>query len=165
MPRGIVWDELPRPYPHPANHSSKENVEKQQTKKEIETIEVKERNYARDFDQIGRRVLFGIVCGSLTGATFGTVEVLRDVKSISSKKSVATAKILRFTGYFAGFFGTYHGMRKVLKLYVPQEPEENILTAAALSIIPLIAMPKLRPWIPYSIMLVALDALNGMNDI
>ena len=41
-------------------------------------------------------------CGSLTGATFGFVDVLRDSKIMMAKKSVATAKILRYTALFGG---------------------------------------------------------------
>jgi hypothetical protein len=44
-----------------------------------------------------------VQCGSLTGATFGFVDVLRDHKMMSAKKSIATSKILRFTTLFGGF--------------------------------------------------------------
>lgn len=66
---------------------------------------------------------------------------------------------------YCSFFGSYHGIRKVLKLYNPQPPEVNVLMAAVMCISPLIVVPKLRPLIPYSVMLVGLDALNGINDI
>lgn len=56
-------------------------------------------------------------------------------------------------------------MRKILKLYYPQSDEENAITAAFISISPLILSNKTRPMIPYSIVLVALDAVNGLHDI
>jgi hypothetical protein len=39
------------------------------------------------------------------------------------------------------------------------------MSAAAVSMTPLIVFPKLRPLFPYGVMLVALDALQGINDI
>ena len=41
--------------------------------------------------------------GGLTGATFGFVDVLRDPKVIAAKKSVATAKVVRFATLFGGY--------------------------------------------------------------
>lgn len=105
---------------------------------------------------------------------------------MTAKASVATQKILRFTFRFGGsvnilqnfnsqfsivkyvffysFFGSYHAIRKTLKLYFPQKAEENVMTAAALSITPLIVFPALRPMIPYSLMMIGLDAFNGLYD-
>lgn len=105
---------------------------------------------------------------------------------MSVKKAAGTAKVLKFsylfarllslllylsnkgncsTGYFFSFFGAYHGTRTVLKLYLHQKSEENILTSAVICLTPLIVFGKLRPMIPYGIMLIGLDAINGLNDI
>lgn len=105
---------------------------------------------------------------------------------MAGKSTVATKKIMRYSVMFAGyvvsmyyiisvcmlttllslrFFGSYHGLRKALNLYNPQPPEWNVITAAACTITPLIFIRRFRPLIPYSIMLVGLDAFNGMNDI
>ena len=62
------------------------------------------------------------------------------------------------------FFGAYHAARKVLHLTVPQNKETNILTAACLSIAPLVAIGSLRPMVPYSVMLVAIDAFNELSS-
>jgi hypothetical protein len=58
----------------------------------------------------------------------------------------------------------YHGVRKTLQYAVPQPLENNIIAAAALSITPLVAIGSLRPLIPYSVMLVAIDAFNEFNE-
>mmetsp|Transcript_12065 Transcript_12065/g.16510 ORF Transcript_12065/g.16510 Transcript_12065/m.16510 type:complete len:160 (+) Transcript_12065:10-489(+) len=159
MPRGIPWDDLPNRYtegkPKPAPPVSASS--------EVETM--KERDFKSDFFDIGRRCAFGVVCGTITGATFGFVDVLRDPKSMTGKTSVATKKIFRYSYLFAGFFGSYHGVRKSLKLYFPQSAEENVLTSALICVTPLIFISKLRPLIPYGVMLIGLDAINGMNDI
>jgi hypothetical protein len=41
----------------------------------------------------------------------------------------------------------------------------NVFTAAGCSLVPLAVVPTLRPVIPYAIMLIGLDAINGINDI
>ena len=69
-----------------------------------------------------------------------------------------------FSCYFR-FFGAYHGIRKALKLYVPLAPEMNVAAAAAACFVPMSLMPTMRPMIPYGIMMVILDAVNGINDI
>ena len=64
-----------------------------------------------------------------------------------------------------GLFGTYHGLRKALHIYYPQPIEENILTASCCTVFPLVAFNSLRPLIPYAVMLIALDAVSGSNDL
>ena len=156
--KGIPWDELPdkhkacgKPIDMPAAA--------------IPVEEPEERNVMNDVKGIAKRVAFGGVCGSITGATFGFVDVLRDSKAMSQNPRVATARIMQYTGKFGGFFASYHGLRKVLKLYYPQSAEMNVLMATGISVVPLIVMPSLRPMIPYAIMLIGLDAINGINDI
>jgi hypothetical protein len=61
------------------------------------------------------------------------------------------------------FFGAYHAARKVLQITVPQNRETNMITAAAVCITPLIAIGSLRPLVPYSVMLVAIDAFNELS--
>jgi hypothetical protein len=50
------------------------------------------------------------------------------------------------------------------KLYFPQPPEENIMLSAAVTLTPLIIFSPWRPMIPYAIMLVGLDAFNGLDS-
>jgi len=47
---------------------------------------------------------------------------------------------------------------------VPQDKLTNIVTAATLTISPLLAVSALRPLIPYSVMLVAIDAFNELSS-
>ena len=161
MPRGIPWDELS------LTREKKDAPVLSSKPTEAELIENndvdKPRNYYKDADQIGRRVAFGLICGSLTGLCFGTVDILRDTKAMTAKKSIATAKLMRYTGLFGGFFASYHGIRKTLMTYYPQPIENNVVLSAAICVTPLIAFPALRPLIPYSIMLIGLDAINGLD--
>lgn len=84
---------------------------------------------------------------------------------MTAKKSVATAKVLRYAGLFGGFFASYHGIRKTLHLYNPQPPEINVFSSAVLCLTPCVFSPALRPLIPYGIMLIGLDAINGLEDL
>lgn len=101
----------------------------------------------------------------MTGVAFGTVDILRDPKSMTAKKAVATAKVLRYGVLFGGFFSTYHGVRKTLHLYNPQPPEVNVISSAVISLTPLIFIGSMRPLIPYGVMLIGLDAINGLDDL
>eukprot|EP01041_Mallomonas_annulata_P005204 gene5204-10418_t len=159
MVRGVPWDELPVIY-----EKSRTTQDETAHVKEVEIIP-EERNFLKDSQSILKRVAFGAVCGSLTGATFGFVDILRDAKALAAKKSVATAKVIRYTYLFGGFFGGYHGIRKTLKIYNPQPAEINLITATFLSIAPLTFFPTLRPLIPYGVMLIALDAINGIDGV
>ena len=96
---------------------------------------------------------------------FGTVDVLRDAKSMTAKKSIATAKVLKYGALFGCFFSTYHGIRKTLHLYNPQPPEVNVISSAVICLTPLAFGRALRPLIPYGIMLIGLDAINGLDDL
>jgi hypothetical protein len=92
------------------------------------------------------------------------VDVLRDIKIMVAKSDVATAKVLRYSGLFGGFFASYHGVRKTLNLYVPQPRENNLVIAATTCLTPLVFVGSLRPLLPYGVMLIGLDAINGLDD-
>ena len=156
--KGIPWDEL-------SNKNYNSNKEPEVVTPIPIVNEIDDRDFYKDISSISRRAAFGLVSGSLTGACFGFVDVLRDSKAMTKNPKVATKKVLQFTAKFGCFFAGYHGTRKVLKLYYPQAPEMNVFTAASICVSPLIIIPSLRPMIPYAIMMVGLDALNGMNDI
>ena len=93
------------------------------------------------------------------------VEIMRDTKMIVAKKSVALAKITKYAGVFGLFFGTYHGIRKTLGYTAPISPELNLVIAGTTCISPLVITRAYRGLTPYAIMLVAIDAINGLNDI
>lgn len=83
-----------------------------------------------------------------------------------ARRAVATAKLLRHSFLFGAFFGGYHGLRKTLHVVFPtQSAESNLAAAGALSLIPVGVLPALRHMFPYGVMLVALDAINGLNDL
>ena len=84
---------------------------------------------------------------------------------MTAKKAVATAKVLKYGALFGGFFATYHGVRKTMSLYNPQPPEINVITSAAISLTPLLFVASMRPLIPYGVMLIGLDAINGLDDL
>lgn len=56
-------------------------------------------------------------------------------------------------------------MRKVLGVFTPLTAEYNVGAAAAICLTPLAISPLLRPMIPYGIVMIGLDAINGLNDI
>jgi hypothetical protein len=62
------------------------------------------------------------------------------------------------------FFGAYHGFRKLLQVTLPTSRETNMISAAALSMAPLAAIPRFRPMAPYGVMLVAIDAFSEFSD-
>lgn len=90
---------------------------------------------------------------------------MRDPKIFAAKRKEGTDKIMRFTVRFAGFFGCYHGLRKLLRVTVPSSGEENVAVAGLLTITPMIVMRSFRPMVPYGVMMIALDAFNGLNDV
>lgn len=161
MPRGIAWDDLPNPYL--PGSAERRNRQSPTTKPKVE--EKREVNLERDLTEIARRMAFGSLTGGFTGACFGFVEVLRNPKLMTGKSHEARNKILGFTYRFAGFFGFYHGMRKTLKFYVPLDPEMNVGIAAGSCLAPMALLPKLRPLIPYALVMIGTDVINGIDDI
>lgn len=57
MPRGIAWDELPRPYYHKRIDIEKSNVDDIQKMK----IEKSEPDIYKNLQDIGKRIAFGVV--------------------------------------------------------------------------------------------------------
>jgi hypothetical protein len=166
MPRGISWDTLPNqfdPYDKLSAKRKQETVAAPTTPAPQEHVERKF-DLVEDLEAIGRRTAFGTVCGALTGASFGVMEVVRSPKMLTGKSSVGTQKIIAYTTRFAGFFGGYHTARKLLHLYAPISEEMNISVAALLSIAPLAVFPILRPMVPYGIVMVGLDAYSSLTD-
>jgi hypothetical protein len=116
-------------------------------------------------------MLFGVVMGGLTGAGIGSIELLRDPKAMSAgQRGLATKRIINFTGHFGLFFAGFHGIRKTIQLYgPPTSPDRNTdflqisAIAGAISIAPVVVVPKLRYMIPYSVFLIAIDAFNSMT--
>lgn len=84
---------------------------------------------------------------------------------MTGRKQEATKKILGFTYRFAGFFGLYHGMRKTLKFYAPLSPEMNVTAAAVSCVVPMTIVPTFRPMIPYAVVMILMDVVNGINDV
>lgn len=63
------------------------------------------------------------------------------------------------------FFALYHGTRKVVALYARQPPEMNVAIAGVVSILPMLASRTTRKMIPYGLVMIVLDAVNGLNDV
>lgn len=59
----------------------------------------------------------------------------------------------------------YHGARKIIALYAPVAPEYNVMAAAMVSIVPMLFIKPMRKMVPYGVVLIALDAFNGMDDV
>jgi len=160
MPRGIPWDDLLKDEKEDNNPAPKQE----------EVVE--ERDAQKDMKNIGKHFAFGLICGSLSGAAMGMVDVIRDpVAMAAGKKAVTTMKVLRYTTLFGGFFGTFHGLRKTIDLYNPYKSDDKMndrlnssATALFITNIPLVIVPSLRPMIPYGIFLVALDTINMFTE-
>lgn len=106
MPRGIPWDDLPRPYKVRTWETILEekrlsSINSQDSINKNDIIPMK-RDYQRDFTMISKRIAFGMICGSITGASFGIVDILRDAKAVSGKKKDAMIKVAKYAGLFAG---------------------------------------------------------------
>lgn len=108
---------------------------------------------------------FPFKLGAFSGASFAFFDILRDPKAMMEKSAASTAKVVRYSVCCAGFFSLYQGTRKTLKYNVKQTGEENVVTAAFISILPMGAFAMTRPLIPYCVCLVLIDAFNGVNDI
>ena len=117
--------------------------------------EIEERNLINDAKAIVKRAAFGMVSGSIAGASFGFVDVLRDTKAMSQRKKVVTSKVLQYTYKCGGIFAGYHATRKSLKLYDPSmSGEVNVMTAMGITMTPLVVLKALRPMAPYAVVLV-----------
>jgi hypothetical protein len=97
MPRGIAWDELPKWFAE-----NKDEAIAQATKPAEVDMANREVDFQKDALAIGKRVAFGVVCGAVTGASFGAIEALRDTKNLTGNSKLVTQKVLRHTGLFAG---------------------------------------------------------------
>lgn len=84
---------------------------------------------------------------------------------MTAKKSIATAKVLKSGALFGCFFSSYHAVRKTLHLYNPQSAEANVISSAAICLTPLLLRQSTRPLFVYGIMLIGLDAINGLDDL
>ena len=111
-----------------------------------------------------RRIGFGACVGGLTGFAFAGVDILKDVKLMTSAKSKAGIKLKNYTGLFAGYFTAYQILHHTASTYTDLPPTVALGSAAAGSIIPLVMMGRYRGMIPYAVVLVGLDAFNLYQD-
>jgi len=158
----VPWDDLPGTW-------KRKNNEQHHARSEV-TVAVPNdapiaRNYVQELESIGKRIIFGAICGTIAGASFGFVDVLRDGKIMTSKSKIASAKIIKYSLSFGGMFAFYQGTRKFLKFNVPLSGEENVLTSSIITLAPMVVSPYLRGLIPYGVLLILIDAFNGINDI
>jgi hypothetical protein len=80
-------------------------------------------NFKKDMVNIGRRVMFGGVIGALSGAAFGSVDVVKDVKGMLASRKAAATKVMQYSVRFATFNATYQALQYSLNLYSGLEPE------------------------------------------
>ncbi len=120
----------------------------------------------KDLESIGRRIAFGGVCGAITGATFGCVDVMRDTNILMrGQASLATKTVFRFSAVFTVFFAGYHGVRKLIRITTPLTSQEAVAMSTVASLAPLGVSASLRPLLPYAAFLIAIDAFNGIDDV
>jgi len=169
MSRSIPWDDLPIIY-------RKHVPQKTAIQEEVLMKPPEEKDVVKDFERVLKRSTFGLVCGSITGACFGFVDVVKDPKAMKAKAVVVTQRIFRQTYLFGGFFAFYQGTREACKRFIqysdtPQTPQQlqqalevNIVSSTVVCITPLIFVGSLRPMIPYGLLLIALDTINEFKD-
>ena len=186
--RGTSWDDLPRHYnkghkivyssssSNNNSNSTSSNSNSNNSNSSINTNDTtnsvsdpiieagKPLDWEKESKALFKRVMFGGTTGGMTGVAFGIVEVMRDVKAVSAKKSVALAKVVRSTVMFAGFFGAYQGVRRLCYLAYPQPTLDNIALATLVTMPALLFSKTLRPMLPYGIMLIVLDAYNEVTE-
>ena len=116
MPRGIAWDDLPTPYnrfdknrriqpttaPVPTPNPEFTVIGDGNEPPVELTSEEKMKQFMGNSKSVGLRVAFGLVCGSITGMVFGTVNALRDSKGMTKRASIVTKQILRSSAGFGG---------------------------------------------------------------
>lgn len=167
----VRWDDITVPLKHNHRHSGRN---KNNTNTSINSIITEGQDalqkpsdelLSNQLMAIGRKAMTGFLSGLIIGGAIGSIDVLRNVKMMTSSRNVATAKIVRYGYSFGCFFGAYHGLRKAIHTYYPLPAQDNLLIAGLISLSPLVAMASLRPLLPYGIVLVVMDAVNGLNDI
>ena len=155
------WDELRFPAKEDDFSSS------MQTTKDDDS----ERTLEADLKNIAKHGLFGSIIGGLTGAGIASIELIRDPKAMAAgRRELATRRMGLFAGQFGVFFAGFHGLRKTLQLYAPKTSDDRTtdfvtLTgiAGALTVAPIIVVPKFRFMTPYAVFLIAVDAINSIT--
>ena len=130
-----------------------------------------ERTAMGDLRTLGKHMVFGGIIGGITGASAAGVELIRDPKAMSmGDPSIATSKVARYGGMFGAFFAGFHGIRHTLKLTLPvtgdrdTEYMQHSASATALTVTPMVAHPKTRAMVPYSLVLIVMDAISYYTD-
>ena len=95
MVRHVPWDEMPYHYAVNKHTLKRKPVTEEPVVPTTRTIE-------HDIKDVGVKATFGFVLGGISGGLLKTVEVLRDVKAMSSDKRKTTTSILRFAGQLGG---------------------------------------------------------------
>ncbi len=155
----VPWDDLRKD----PNAVISENI-----KVEVE----EERGLQADARNIGKHALFGTVIGALTGATVSSIELMRDPRQMArGQRGLATKRMGRMAAELGIFFAGFHGMRKAIQLYAPKTSADRQIDflqvsgiAAAVSLTPVLVVPRLRPLFPYGIFLITMDAINSYTS-
>lgn len=79
--------------------------------------------------------------------------------------SVYCVQLLVYLTHLVSFFGAYHCILQSAKFLnpTPNATEMNVGIASVSTLAPLVTLPKLRPLLPYAVMLIVLDVINGMG--
>jgi len=122
------------------------------------------RDFKKDFTNTLRRVAFGGIIGGISGAAFGSVDVVKDVKGMLAKRADAAKTVMRYSYRFGFFNAAYQSSQYVLSLYSGLDNEICIGAAAAGTIAPLLYSGTLRGMVPYAACLVIIDCISAREE-
>jgi hypothetical protein len=168
MVRGVPWDDLPGvKVPIGQRNFAMDDVDFTVDSPQVGSGDgalAVPRDFKKDAREIGRHIVFGGVIGGLTGVCFGSVDVVKDVKGMVAKRKEAVETVMRYSYRFGAFYSAFQGVLHAAELYSGQPRTNNILGAAFVTIAPMAVVPSLRSLMPYSALLVVLDAVSSQRE-
>jgi len=124
------------------------------------------------YGDLFKRALFGVTLGSITGATFGFMDSMRQVQDNQNQKnflknaSTKSKAQFIFQGtsrsglLFGGFFGGFHVGKYLVRILAEPGDYAEIGVAAATSMGAMFYKPQTRTALPYFSMLILFDSVQ-----
>jgi len=115
-----------------------------------------------------RHVAFGGCIGTITGATFGCMDSLKEAYSSTILKRASTGAKMKFmmqgvsrSGFlFGAFFGSFHAVKYGIRVVADPGKYAEVIMAGMVSTAALAYKPTTRASLPYATMLIAMDTAH-----